>query len=110
MYMGAPSGPPKPPADGRRGGRLRNPRARLRRRCVCRAGGTMTASVGVSRWGQLVACLAAMMAIANLQYAWTLFTLPLTQGLGATLAAIQVAFTLFVLAETWLVPFEGYLV
>ena len=70
----------------------------------------MTASVGVSRWGQLVACLAAMMAIANLQYAWTLFTLPLTQGLGATLAAIQVAFTLFVLAETWLVPFEGYLV
>jgi OFA family oxalate/formate antiporter-like MFS transporter len=51
-----------------------------------------------------------MMAIANLQYAWTLFTLPLTRELGATLAAVQVAFTLFVLAETWLVPFEGYLV
>ena len=67
-------------------------------------------ATGVNRWGQLVACLAAMMAIANLQYAWTLFTLPLTHGLGATLAAIQVAFTLFVLAETWLVPFEGYLV
>ncbi len=69
----------------------------------------MTAA-GVNRWAQLVACLAAMMAIANLQYAWTLFTLPLTHGLGATLAAVQVAFTLFVLAETWLVPFEGYLV
>jgi OFA family oxalate/formate antiporter-like MFS transporter len=67
-------------------------------------------TAGVNRWGQLVACLAAMMAIANLQYAWTLFTLPLAEGLGATLAAVQVAFTLFVLAETWLVPFEGYLV
>jgi OFA family oxalate/formate antiporter-like MFS transporter len=51
-----------------------------------------------------------MMAIANLQYTWTLFTIPLTRELGATLAAVQVAFTLFVLAETWLVPFEGYLV
>jgi len=51
-----------------------------------------------------------MMAIANLQYAWTLFTLPLTKSLNATLSAVQVAFTLFILAETWLVPFEGYLV
>jgi len=64
----------------------------------------------VNRWWQLAACVAAMMAIANLQYAWTLFTLPLTHGLGATLAAVQIAFALFVLAETWLVPFEGYLV
>ena len=36
-----------------------------------------------------------MMAIANLQYAWTLFTLPLTKSLNATLSAVQVAFTLF---------------
>lgn len=64
----------------------------------------------VNRWWQLCACIIAMMAIANLQYAWTLFTLPLTQALGATLSAVQVAFTLFVLTETWLVPFEGYLV
>src|SRR5437016_1896031 len=70
----------------------------------------MTPRGGVNRWWQLVACVAAMMAIANLQYAWTLFTIPLTQRLGASLAAVQVAFTLFVLAETWLVPFEGYLV
>jgi OFA family oxalate/formate antiporter-like MFS transporter len=70
----------------------------------------MTRTAGGNRWGQLVACLVGMMAIANLQYAWTLFTLPLTHGLGATLAAVQVAFTLFVLAETWLMPFEGYLV
>jgi len=64
----------------------------------------------VSRWWQLVAAVMAMMAIANLQYAWTLFTTPLTQSLGATLAAVQIAFAAFVLAETWLVPFEGALV
>ena len=64
----------------------------------------------VGRWWQLVAAVIAMMAIANLQYAWTLFTTPLTQSLSATLAAVQVAFAAFVLAETWLVPFEGALV
>jgi OFA family oxalate/formate antiporter-like MFS transporter len=64
----------------------------------------------VNRWWQLLACIVAMMAIANLQYAWTLFTLPLTKHLNATLSAVQIAFTLFILTETWLVPFEGYLV
>jgi OFA family oxalate/formate antiporter-like MFS transporter len=64
----------------------------------------------VNRWAQLVAGIIAMMAIANLQYAWTLFTRPLTLSLHATLASVQVAFAAFVLAETWLVPFEGYLV
>lgn len=66
-------------------------------------------SVVDRRW-QLVAGIVAMMAIANLQYAWTLFTVPLTRSLHATLSAVQVAFTLFILTETWLVPFEGYLV
>lgn len=64
----------------------------------------------VNRWWQLIACIVAMMAIANLQYAWTLFTIPLTKSLGATLSAVQIAFTLLILTETWLVPFEGYLV
>src|SRR5215831_7366295 len=64
----------------------------------------------VNRWWQLVACIVTMIAIANLQYAWTLFTLPLTQRLYATLAAVQLAFTLFILAETWLVSVEGDLV
>src|SRR5262249_27276154 len=62
------------------------------------------------RWRQLIACIVAMMAIANLQYAWTLFTIPLTQSLHATLSAVQLAFTFFILTETWLVPFEGWLV
>jgi OFA family oxalate/formate antiporter-like MFS transporter len=64
----------------------------------------------VNRWLQLAACVVAMMAIANLQYAWTLFTIPLTESLSATLSAVQLAFTLFILAETWLVPVEGYLI
>ena len=64
----------------------------------------------VNRWIQLIAGIVAMMAIANLQYAWTLFTTPLTKSLNATLAAVQVTFAAFILAETWLVPFEGYLI
>lgn len=62
------------------------------------------------RWWRLLAGVIAMMAIANLQYAWTLFTIPLTQALNVKLSAVQITFTLFILTETWLVPFEGYLV
>jgi len=51
-----------------------------------------------------------MSMIANLQYGWTLFVNPISAKHGWTKAAIQVAFTLFVLTETWLVPIEGYLV
>ena len=64
----------------------------------------------VNRWFQMCAGILAMMAIANLQYAWTLFTKPLTTQFRVTLAAVQVAFAAFIFAETWLVPFEGYLV
>jgi len=65
---------------------------------------------GPNRWWQLAGCIIMMMAIANLQYAWTLFTTPLTKSLNAKLSAVQIAFTVFILAETWLVPFEGYLI
>jgi MFS transporter, OFA family, oxalate/formate antiporter len=63
-----------------------------------------------NRWVQLVAGIIAMMAIANLQYAWTLFTKPLQSHLNVKLSLIQAVFSLFILFETWLVPFEGYLV
>ncbi|MGH9843717.1 MAG: oxalate/formate MFS antiporter [Blastocatellia bacterium] len=65
---------------------------------------------GAARWRILAACAVAMLAVANLQYAWTLFTTPLTQSLHATLAAVQWAFTFFVLTQTWLVPINAYLV
>ena len=63
-----------------------------------------------NRWIQLCAGIVAMMAIANLQYAWTLFTKPIQAHLHVSLVAVQWTFTLFVALETWLVPFEGYLV
>jgi len=62
------------------------------------------------RWGQLAMGVICMAMIANLQYGWTLFVNPLSEKYGWTRAAIQVAFTIFVLTETWLVPIEGYLV
>src|SRR5256885_17000589 len=71
---------------------------------------TVKPGVTGNRWVQLAAMCIAMMAIANLQYAWTLFTGPLTKHYSVSLAVVQVAFTTFVLAETWLVPFEGYLI
>ena len=63
-----------------------------------------------SRWGQLTLGIVCMVSIANLQYGWTLFVLPISEAHGWTRAAIQVAFTVFVVCETWLLPLEGYVV
>lgn len=62
------------------------------------------------RWVQLLAGLVCMVTIANLQYGWTLFVHPLRVAHGWDRSAIQVAFTLFILAETWLLPLEGWIV
>ncbi len=51
-----------------------------------------------------------MVMIANLQYGWTLFVNPINEQHHWGLPAIQVAFSIFVLVETWLVPLEGWLV
>jgi len=59
---------------------------------------------------QLVVGIICMVMIANLQYGWTLFVTPIDQKYHWGRAAIQVAFTIFVLTETWLVPVEGWLV
>jgi OFA family oxalate/formate antiporter-like MFS transporter len=63
-----------------------------------------------TRWGQLVFGIICMVMIANLQYGWTLFVNPIDQKYHWGRAAIQVAFTIFVATETWLVPIEGYLI
>jgi OFA family oxalate/formate antiporter-like MFS transporter len=63
-----------------------------------------------SRWLQLIFGVLCMVMIANLQYGWTLFVGPIDQKFHWGKTAIQVAFTIFVLTETWLVPIEGYLV
>jgi OFA family oxalate/formate antiporter-like MFS transporter len=63
-----------------------------------------------TRWGQLIFGIVCMVMIANLQYGWTLFVGPIDNKYHWGRAAIQVAFTIFVLTETWLVPLEGYLI
>jgi MFS transporter, OFA family, oxalate/formate antiporter len=63
-----------------------------------------------TRWGQLIFGIICMVMIANLQYGWTLFVGPIDQKYHWGRATIQVAFTIFVLTETWLVPIEGYLI
>jgi MFS transporter, OFA family, oxalate/formate antiporter len=68
-----------------------------------------TTSTG-TRWGQLICGMICMVMIANLQYGWTLFVNPIDQKYGWGSAAIQVAFSIFIASETWLVPIEGWFV
>jgi MFS transporter, OFA family, oxalate/formate antiporter len=69
-----------------------------------------TAQRSEDRWLQLIFGIVCMVMIANLQYGWTLFVLPIDQKYHWGRAAIQVAFSIFVLTETWLVPVEGWFV
>jgi len=64
----------------------------------------------LNRWNQLILGLIAMMAISSPQYVWTLFTGPLNQKLGTTLAQLQWTFSLLIILQTWLSPFQAYLV
>jgi OFA family oxalate/formate antiporter-like MFS transporter len=63
-----------------------------------------------NRWFQLCASLLAMIMIANLQYAWTLFVEPMQEQTGWQRSDIQFAFTLFVVCQTWVQPLDGWLV
>ena len=72
--------------------------------------GKPTRSVLANPWAQLTIGVICMACVANLQYGWTLFVTPIDAKYHWGRAAIQVAFTLFVLVETWLIPVEGYLV
>src|SRR5205814_10539967 len=67
-------------------------------------------AIRLGRWWQLSLGVVCMSMIANLQYGWTLFVNPIHDTRGWSLSAIQVAFTIFVLVETWFVPIAGYLV
>ncbi len=61
-----------------------------------------------TRWTQLIIAVICMVLIANLQYGWTLFVHPMSEAHGWSVAAIQVAFSIFVALETWLTPIEGW--
>ena len=69
-----------------------------------------TPAVPAKRWLQLAAGIVCMVMIANLQYGWTYFVDPIDARYHWGRTSIQVAFTLFVATETWLVPVEGWFV
>ena len=64
----------------------------------------------MNRWLQLIAGIICMVMIANLQYGWTYFVDPIGARFHWSRTEIQVAFTIFVATETWLVPVEGWFV
>src|SRR5215469_2433045 len=61
-----------------------------------------------ARWGQLVFGIVCMVMVANLQLGWTPFVDPIDAKFHWGRYAIQWAFTIFVLTQTWLVPLHGY--
>jgi OFA family oxalate/formate antiporter-like MFS transporter len=62
------------------------------------------------RWWQLALGIGSMVMIASPQYIWALFTRPVTQALGATLAQVQVTFSILIVVQTFLSPAQGLLV
>jgi MFS transporter, OFA family, oxalate/formate antiporter len=75
-----------------------------------RATGSTSIEAAYFRWLQLAMGIVCMAMIANLQYGWTLFVDPIDAKYHWGRAAIQLAFTLFVVTETWLVPIEAWFV
>jgi len=65
---------------------------------------------GGARWWQLVFGIICMVMVANLQLGWSPFVDPIDQKYHWGRYAIQWAFTIFILVQTWLVPFHGYLI
>jgi MFS transporter, OFA family, oxalate/formate antiporter len=63
-----------------------------------------------TRWLQLLIGILCMGLVANLQYSWTLFVRPMHDTMGWPESSIQLAFSVFIIVETWLVPVEGLLV
>lgn len=63
-----------------------------------------------ARGYQLVIGVICMMAISSPQYVWTLFTAPLTEKLGVSLAQVQITFSLLIILQTFFSPVQGYLV
>lgn len=63
-----------------------------------------------TRWVQLALGLGCMIAISSPQYGWALFTEPLRVSLGADLAELQITFSILIVVQTFLSPWQGVLV
>ncbi len=63
-----------------------------------------------SRWAQLAFGVACMVAASNIQYSWTQFVPEIQKAHGWERAAIQTAFSIFVVVQTWSTPFVGHFI
>jgi len=63
-----------------------------------------------TRWVQLGLGLLVMMTISSPQYVWTLFVKPFQATTGATLAAVQITFTILIVLQTFFSPVQGWLI
>ncbi len=68
------------------------------------------ASLKPRRWPQLALGILVMMTISSPQYVWTLFVKPFQTETHASLAAVQVTFTVLVVLQTFFSPVQGYLI
>jgi MFS transporter, OFA family, oxalate/formate antiporter len=63
-----------------------------------------------NRWIQLGLGLLCMMAISSPQYIWTLLTPSMTSAFGVKLSQLQITFSLLIVFQTFLSPFQGWLI
>jgi oxalate/formate antiporter len=70
----------------------------------------MTSASPRTRWIQLFLGLVCMIVISSPQYVWALFTQPLTTGLGTSLPELQITFSILIVIQTFLSPWQGVLV
>ncbi|HET9831351.1 MAG TPA: oxalate/formate MFS antiporter [Vicinamibacterales bacterium] len=64
----------------------------------------------MKRWRQLSIGVVCMILISSPQYVWALFTQPMSTALGATLAELQITFSILIVVQTFLSPWQGVLV
>src|SRR5688500_152928 len=69
-----------------------------------------SSQVEASRWGQLAFGVACMVAASNIQYSWTQFVPEIQKAHGWERAAIQTAFSIFIVVQTWSTPFVGHFI
>jgi MFS transporter, OFA family, oxalate/formate antiporter len=62
------------------------------------------------RWIQLLLGLVCMILISSPQYVWALFTQPMKAALGVPLAELQITFSILIVVQTFLSPWQGLLV
>jgi MFS transporter, OFA family, oxalate/formate antiporter len=69
----------------------------------------ITASVRRTRLRQLLLGIISMMAVSSPQYVWALFVPVIKQGLGVSLAGLQVTIAIFSVCMCGLGPMHGYI-